>query len=183
MVPALARCQRRDRYGRDLKSHCPGRRSETWRRCRARAARTQIQATLCHGGGGHRWRRTSPLFCSPRLAHPESLRAGAGDRLARRWRLRRRPTIDSSKRPANLGTGHVSAPQRPPQLFIAWRTCSMIFEIGAPGPAGREKLNRFDPLSPAATDNRPAKFFDYRFCCVKLCLRPFVCSGKSVAHA
>jgi hypothetical protein len=39
------------------------------------------------------------------------------------------------------------------------------------------------PLSPAATDNRPAKVFDYRFCCVKLCLRPFVRSGKSVAHA
>jgi hypothetical protein len=39
------------------------------------------------------------------------------------------------------------------------------------------------PLSPAATDNRPAKVFVYRFCCVKLCLRPFVRSGKSVAHA
>jgi hypothetical protein len=39
------------------------------------------------------------------------------------------------------------------------------------------------PLSPAAIDNRPAKVFDYRFCCVKLCLRPFVRSGKSVAHA
>jgi catechol 2,3-dioxygenase-like lactoylglutathione lyase family enzyme len=32
-------------------------------------------------------------------------------------------------------------------------------------------------------DNRPAKVFDYRFCCVKLCLRPFVRSGKPVAHA
>lgn len=35
----------------------------------------------------------------------------------------------------------------------------------------------------AAWGCRPAKVFDYRFCCVKLCLRPFVRSGKSVAHA
>src|SRR5262249_32148490 len=39
------------------------------------------------------------------------------------------------------------------------------------------------PLSPSATDNRPAKFLDYRFSCAKLCFHPSVCSGNSVAHA
>jgi hypothetical protein len=45
---------------------------------------------------------------------------------------------------------------------------------------GRDKLNRFDAAFAAATDNRPAKVFDYRFCALNFV---FARSRKSVAHA
>jgi hypothetical protein len=44
-----------------------------------------------------------------------------------------------------------------------------------------EKLKRLGTPF-ARRDNQPAKFLDYRFSCVKLCLHPSV-SGKSVGHA